>query len=644
MNRKPAIVTVGVFLMLTSAFLMATGGPRVPETMEFAGIILHIDGHAREQIQKDVDALRRNDTYFQRRLVKIDMYFPVIERIFEEEEMSTDFKYLVIQESALVPDAVSTSNAVGFWQFKEATAVEMGLRVDRHVDERMNIVSSTRAAAKYLKKQNYYLDNWVYALLAYNTGLGGVASHVDDRLRGAKQMNITAKTHWYVKKFLAHKIAYEKEVSQTRDASTVFYEYTEGAGMTIEEVARLHNADIGETKESNKWLLHGSIPNDHIYTVLIPLAPDLIPAKQEMVTEKVEPIEVEKEKPGIFVARNGISTERYNFRESDHFPVIVRKNNDLTVRVNGILGTQAKKGDTPTSLAIAAGISLSKFLSYNDMVSGEDLSEGQVYYFKKKKTKAGIHYHVTMPGESLWDISQKYGIRLKKLLGKNRMRSERENEPGRVVWLRFIRPVDVPIEYKPVPVNEPSDGTTPVASETNLSPTIATINTGPISTGRAKEQIRGGKEVSRQEITESTYLHEGSFINLEEEAQPKKAIEISPDDIVHTVKAGETLFSITQQYKLPLGTLREWNGIDVNMPIYPGQKIIVGKQLEKVSEIVMTPQSEQKEQLIIHKVETDETLYGIAKKYGVGVGEIMQWNNKKDFTIDIDEELQIYLR
>jgi membrane-bound lytic murein transglycosylase D len=111
---------------------------------------------------------------------------------------------------------------------------------------------------------------------------------------------------------------------------------------------------------------------------------------------------------------------------------------------------------------------------------------------------------------------------------------------------------------------------------------------------------------------------------------------------VHVVKPGETLFSITQQYNLALGTLREWNNLDVTLPIYPGQKIIVKKASEISPEIGQSSQSDQEEQLIIHKVKSDETLYGIAQKYGVSVDQIMKWNNKKDFSIDIDEELQIY--
>ena len=82
----------------------------------------------------------------------------MIERVLKEENVPDDFKYLCIQESGLISDAVSSAKAVGFWQFKDFTAREVGLRVDNRIDERKNIVSATRGAAKYLKRNNFQFD------------------------------------------------------------------------------------------------------------------------------------------------------------------------------------------------------------------------------------------------------------------------------------------------------------------------------------------------------------------------------------------------------------------------------------------------------------------------------------------------------
>ena len=143
-------------LFFATTLTVAAQSPEVPHKMQFADLTLTIRDDARREIQKDVDALTRYTKSFNIKVERAKTYFPIIERIFAEENVPDDFKYLVIQESALIPDAVSVSNAVGFWQFKDFTAIEMGLRVDKQIDERMNIVSSSRAAARYLKKNNTF--------------------------------------------------------------------------------------------------------------------------------------------------------------------------------------------------------------------------------------------------------------------------------------------------------------------------------------------------------------------------------------------------------------------------------------------------------------------------------------------------------
>ncbi|HNU42420.1 MAG TPA: lytic transglycosylase domain-containing protein, partial [Cyclobacteriaceae bacterium] len=181
--------------------------PEVPHKMHFADMTLTIRDDARREIQKDVDALTQYPRYFNIKVERAKTYFPIIDKIFEEERLPLDFKYLVLQESALIADAVSVSNAVGFWQFKDFTALEMGLRVDKEVDERMNIYSATRAAARYLKKNNFLFNNWLLALQSYQMGGGGVQRSVGDKYNGVRHMEITSDTYWYIKKYLAHKVA-----------------------------------------------------------------------------------------------------------------------------------------------------------------------------------------------------------------------------------------------------------------------------------------------------------------------------------------------------------------------------------------------------------------------------------------------------
>ena len=243
--------------------------PEVPHKMSFAGMTLTIRDDAKREIQKDVDALTQHPRYFDMKVERAKTYFPIIEKIFEEERVPDDFKFLSLQESALVSDAVSVSNAVGFWQFKDFTALEMGLRVDKEVDERMNLISATRGAAKYIKQNNYQFNNWVYALQSYQMGAGGVRRAVGDAHNGARHMEITSDTYWYVKKFLAHKVAFENALNG--EAKLKVIPYTTLSGKSLKEIATELSAEESTLKEYNKWLKAESIPQDRVYTVLIPV-------------------------------------------------------------------------------------------------------------------------------------------------------------------------------------------------------------------------------------------------------------------------------------------------------------------------------------------------------------------------------------
>jgi membrane-bound lytic murein transglycosylase D len=40
-------------------------------------------------------------------------------------------------------------------------------------------------------------------------------------------------------------------------------------------------------------------------------------------------------------------------------------------------------------------------------------------------------------------------------------------------------------------------------------------------------------------------------------------------------------------------------------------------------------------------VKATDTVYSIARKYGVTIKELMDWNNKRDFNITVGEKLRI---
>jgi Transglycosylase SLT domain/FHA domain len=116
-----------------------------------------------------------------RALNQSDTEIQTMRRILQEERLPPDLAYIPIVESALDPTPSSSAGAAGPWQFTAVTARALGLRVDAQVDERKNLVLSTRASCKYLR--DLILDfgagsSVMLALAAYNGGAGKVKQAV----------------------------------------------------------------------------------------------------------------------------------------------------------------------------------------------------------------------------------------------------------------------------------------------------------------------------------------------------------------------------------------------------------------------------------------------------------------------------------
>ncbi len=611
----------------------------VPQTLEFADIQLKLKESARRGIAENARKLRTGGKYYQAKLERINLYFPIIERVLAEEGLPDDFKYLVIQESELIPDAVSTSNAVGFWQFKKATAEEMGLTVNGSVDERKHIVAATRAAARYLKKNNFYMQNWLHALLSYNMGMGGCRALVGDRYKGADRMEIDNDTHWYITKFLAHRIAFEDQIGQNPPPLALL-EYSNAGGKTLQGIARELELEEDQLAFYNKWLDTRRVPEEKNYSVIVPAPMDRV----EVLAARMN-APVPSAPTPVLVAKTSSAPASAGLSEQRRFPLLEKDSGKGArfYRINGKRGIMAGAGDISAKLADQADVPLAKFLKYNDLDARTPLVPGQVYYLKRKRSKAKIHYHVATEGESLWQISQQHGITMAALLRKNRMRRPEKLKDGQVVWLRYVRPSDTPVEYRNIPKPQavvaqtakeaprPGVKTESKAAETKSDPKPATRNT---SVSPAREPINP----------------RATMVPAPVKTEPATGTKTNEEPLIflktHEVATGQSLFSLAKQYSVSVADLRRWNGLSDTDGIKPGQRLIVGE--ESAGEAagsapptaVANPAAPEGE-VTEHTVQAGDTLYKLSKQYGVTVQQLMEWNGKTRASLSLGEKLKV---
>lgn len=628
--QKAFLITV---ISLLASLIQAQAPMIVPSEVMVAGVKLKLNGEAKKEVEETLDLLTRSQYHFQLKVDRTNLYMAFVEEILREEGIPEDFKYLAIQEGEFISDAVSTSNAVGFWQFKKASAQELGLRVDNLVDERKHIIASTVGATKYLKRSNFVFDNWVLSMQSYLQGLTGTQRSVSDKLYGAKTMNITGKSHWYIKKFIAHKLAFQDFVGEGRVNPEVTLQTYEGKGKTLRQVSNELNVDLKELERFNKWLNQTRIPSDKSYPVVYPLKSGQRPIAQRKPSKtpdkKEEPFQKEPKtttKPTASKDQSASARVRdfYGIKplegNTGYFPEITGNirlaEQPDQIEMNGIPAIKASSTDDIERLAQRTGKSVAKIRKYNDIGVKGDVRPGKFYYLKNKKRKGKVHYHVVRSGETLWGISQDYGIRLKQLLRKNRMKEEEELKIGRVLWLRFIRPSDYPVEFSNVLV-EPKQ----INAEDQL------INE-TYAAGKAEESISKKTKVKRVE-------------DIPEREIPKEAPKLSPrpdeEIMIHIVKAKETFFAISSSYGVEIDDILAWNNL----------KLTDGLKIDQQLQLIVKKQEDEKAQeknRRVHVVKKGETLWSISKRYGVTVDEILLWNNKTDNNLALGEKLIIFVK
>ncbi len=152
----------------------------------------------------------RHKHYSKKIAYRLTKYSPMIERHLKRQGVPIDMKYIAVLESALHSDAVSSAGAVGIWQIMPETGRELGLYVDRVIDDRKFPEESTKCAAKYLKRSYKELDNWLFVILSYNHGLAFAKKKMKEEGRNRKRYILDDDINWYLKRYLACVIAYRK--------------------------------------------------------------------------------------------------------------------------------------------------------------------------------------------------------------------------------------------------------------------------------------------------------------------------------------------------------------------------------------------------------------------------------------------------
>ncbi|WP_340201006.1 lytic transglycosylase domain-containing protein [Ascidiimonas sp. W6] len=368
--------------------------------------------------------LKRRRTSLQKLMDKSDYYFPMFEQELDVHDIPLEVKYLAIVESALNPRARSRVGATGLWQFMFSTGRMYKLDVNSYVDERMDPLKSTAAAARYLAKLYEIFEDWDLALAAYNSGPGNVSKAIR-RSGGYKNYwnlrpYLPRETAGYVPAFLAtmYIFEYAEEHGFKRTKNPVPYFETDTVSVK-KMIGFDHISELtGIEKEQVAFL-------NPAYKL------DIIP----VVDGKDYSLRLSTEAIGRFVA-NEDSIYAYVTSE------LAKREKPLPqlVKVDAKIRYRVRSGDFLGKIANRYGVRVRDIKRWNGLRSN-NLRIGQrltIYprkpNFKAPKTSkkqtvapkklnsknANLKLYTVQSGDSLWTIAQKFsGVSVENLKNWN---------------------------------------------------------------------------------------------------------------------------------------------------------------------------------------------------------------------------------
>ncbi|MCA5005942.1 lytic transglycosylase domain-containing protein [Sphingobacterium bovistauri] len=351
-------------------------------------------------------------------------YFKIYDQVFEELGVPKEVKYLSLVESSLNPHLVSTSGAVGPWQFMYTTAKIYDLDMNSQVDERKDIYASTYAMSKYLIESYDQFNDWLLALASYNCGRGCVQ-------RAIKRSGMNSPTYWelspflpketqnYIPKFVA--MTYVMSNANLYDIEPISTELAYNSKVImvdkkvdLHHVAQAINLDLDKLKHYNpaykKTLINGTVENPK--RLFVPITPQLNDSL-------------------LYVALHSSSSTVSTVREEAE---------DLAASIGSLRKHRVKQGESLSSLSGKYGVSVQDLKAWNNLRSSS-LAAGRSLVVSrpqnsslaknvasvervKKEQQSRMAYYVVKKGDSLDRIARKFdGSSVSKIKTDNNLKN-----------------------------------------------------------------------------------------------------------------------------------------------------------------------------------------------------------------------------
>ncbi len=546
--------------------------------------------------------LKNRKKSFERLMGVSQYYFPIFEESLAAQNIPLEIKYLAVVESALNPRAVSRVGATGLWQFMYQTGKQYNLDINSYVDDRNDPVKSSKAATQYMTNMYKIFGDWDLVLASYNSGPGNVAKAI--RRSGGQQnywnirKNLPKETQGYLPAFLA---------------TMYIFEYHKEHGI-------VPNKPIANHFATDTVMIKSAMTFKQISDLLdVPVA-ELQFLNPSYKREVVPYISGEKHFLRLPISRVAVFTSNedkiYAFlnyesskRERPYESMLATKNNsDNEVTVSKVKYHKVRKGDSLSEISDKYGISMTNLKKWNHLKSskaplGRNLkiyTTEAVATHEKKATKQDT-------------ISVKESTSIASTSGKT-FKEEKVVSFKDVVKMHKVKRGDN--------LGEISDKYGVSVAEIKKWNKLKGSNIIP---GKSLKIIKNERVVTtvRKEVKTDKNVETSVASNTEEK----------PSDF-YVVERGDNLFSIAKRFNVSLEDLKKWNNLD-DLNVDQGIKLSLANTDDSPKEVI----NKAEVKITEHVITKGENLGSIARKFDVAVSDIKDWNDLQDNNIQLGAKI-----
>lgn len=482
----------------------------------------------------------RHPKYIKRVAQRAKPYLYYITTQLQANDMPVDLAFLPIVESAFDPFAYSRSGASGLWQFMPATGRHYGLNQGWWYDGRRDVTASTQAAIRYLKRLHNRFGSWLLALAAYNSGGGRVSWAVRKNKRLGKptdfwHLDLPRQTRAYVPWLLAVRdIIKDPEkynielppipnkpyiTTVSIDSQIAVARAAKMAGLTVEQMYLLNPG-------YNQW---ATVPGSS-QTLVIPLSQraNFIAHLAALPTSK-----------RVEWAHHKVRSGQTLSTIAEHYGTTVA----VLKRVNHLGSTMIRAGHYLMVPDTASGLNKKALQKIRSMRHVELARQG-------KK----VHYSVRS-GDSLWLIARRYGVSIKKLARWNHISQRATLRVGQrlVLWQRHAPSRTHKVNY----VVRRGDSLWNIGQRYG----VRMVELAQWNSISKNDTLSIGEK-----LTIWPHGHSGGTTANH---------SVSDQKIQYTVRSGDSLWSISNQFDVDMKQLASWNELSLDDYLTPGQQLVL---------------------------------------------------------------------